>query len=156
MGGVVGALITSHWISAIVWAVAFPLAIIVATVLGSRSGRRPIIVDAPTTPGADTTDTYTWRYGRAWREGPELIQPTHLANELFDASTIDFSLVGELTREAMADTGWPAFESTYPALHRDIGGDVVFTVALSSPYYSAGYTYPTDGELLSRTGTGIG
>lgn len=114
-----------------------------------------VIVDAPTTPGADTTDTYLWRYGRAWREGPEFIQPTDLASELFDASEIDFSLVGELTREAMADTGWPSFESSYPSVIRSSADGPVIVISLTSSYYSASYTFSVEGELLTRTGTGI-
>jgi len=117
-----------------------------------------VLADAPTTPGADTTDSFTWRYGRAWREGPELIQPDDLDAELFDAAALDFSVVGEVTRAAIADTGWPSFESYFSTVYRnpaDPASGPVIVINLTSPYYSATYTYSTAGELVSKTGTGI-
>lgn len=112
-----------------------------------------VIADGLTAPGADTTDTYQWRYGRAFRDGPELIQSTDLQAELFDTSEVDFSIVGDLTREAMADVGWSEFESYYPSVIRDTDGHPVIMVSLSSPYEDATYTYSLDGELLERFGS---
>src|SRR5690606_11878813 len=106
--------------------------------------------------GADTTDTDHWRYGSAWREGPEFIQPTDLASELFDASETAFSLDGELSREAMADAGWPSFESIYPSVCRSSAAGPVGMIRVTSLYYSARCTSSGAGALRARTATGIG
>lgn len=52
-----------------------------------------IIVSGLTSPQASTVDRYSWRYGRATRDGADLIQPQDLQAELFDASELDFSVL---------------------------------------------------------------
>jgi hypothetical protein len=114
-----------------------------------------LIVDAPTYPGAATTDTYMWRYGRAWREGPEFIQPTDVEAELFDVRGVDLSIVGELVEWAKDDTGWSDLESWYPSVSRFSDAPAEISISLSSAYFSATYRFSLTGELLDRNGTGL-
>ena len=110
-----------------------------------------VIVEAPTFVGATTTDSYEWRYGRASRQGPY----SGAVVGLFDASTIDFSLVGELVARAKADTGWADVDTFYPSLRADDEGVPEFGVYLGNDYYSASYTFSVQGELIDRYGTGL-
>lgn len=110
-----------------------------------------VLVEAPTFVGATTTDRYEWRYGRAGREGPYSGE----ISGLFDASTIDFSIVGELVAWAKADTGWTDFTSQYPSVRADGDGVPRFSVYLSNDYYSASYTFTVEGDLVTRDGTGL-
>lgn len=111
-----------------------------------------VIVEGLTAPGAATTDEYNWRYGRAFREGPAFIQPQELDAELFDASTIDFSIIPRLVAEAKADAKIENFDSIYPAIRRDSSDDgrVVITISISGAYDSAQYNYTVDGVLIDK------
>lgn len=116
-----------------------------------------LTAEAPTRPGAATTDSYTYRYGRAWREGPASIQPTDLATELFDASAIDFTTVGVAVRDARARTDLVGdlFVLAYvarPPLPSD-GTDTaapIIHVGLSGDYGSEFYRYTVEGEFVER------
>lgn len=65
------------------------------------------VADAPTSPGATTTDSFTWRDGGAVREGAELIQPdpAELPDELYDVRDVDWSVVERLTDQVADLTG---------------------------------------------------
>lgn len=110
-----------------------------------------VLVEAPTWVGASTTDQYQWRYGRATRDGPY----SGAVVGLFDASAIDFSIVGDLVARAKADTGWTDFTAFYPSLRADDEGVPYFGVYLSTDYYSASYTFTVQGDLVERSGTGL-
>jgi hypothetical protein len=110
-----------------------------------------VLVEAPTYVGAPTTDQYQWRYGRATREGPY----SGAVSGLFDASTIDFSILGDLVARAKADTGWTDFTAFYPSVRADDAGVPHFGVYLSNDYYSASYTFTIQGDLVERNGTGL-
>ncbi len=77
-----------------------------------------VLVEAPTSVGATTTDQYEWRYGRAGREGPY----SGAVVGLFDASGIDFSIIGDLVAQAKADTGWTDFTAFYPSVRLGASG----------------------------------
>lgn len=110
-----------------------------------------VIATAPTTPGASTTDQFTWRYGRSYSQDPELIQPTDMQAELFDASELDFSMVATVTRDAIAASGLTSFESIYPGVALASSGQKVpvISVYLTTDYESVTYVYGFDGELIS-------
>jgi hypothetical protein len=110
-----------------------------------------VLVDAPTTVGATTTDTYEWRYGRAGRLGPA----SGNIDGLFDASRIDFSIVGELVRAAIADTGWDRVDTYYPSVRANDDGVPEISIYLANDYYSASYRFTVAGELLDRYGDGL-
>lgn len=110
-----------------------------------------VLVDAPTRPGATTTDQYEWRYGRAWQDGPA----SGSVEGLFDASRIDFSIVADLVAASKADTGWDDFTSVYPMVTANDEGVPEIFISLGNDYYSAGYTYSSEGELLDRYGDGL-
>jgi hypothetical protein len=110
-----------------------------------------VLVDAPTTVGGTTTDTYQWRYGRAGREGPA----SGSVDGLFDASEVDFSIVGELAAGAKADTGWDEVTTCYPSVQADDEGIPEISVYLANDYYSASYTFSTRGELIEKYGDGL-
>lgn len=112
-----------------------------------------VLVDAPTFPGADTTDSFAWRYGRAWRDGPEFIQPSDVDAERFDASSIDFSTVARVVDEARRDTGWTDIVSIYASISRWSGEDPEINVSLATEYHNRTYRFTVQGELLERTGS---
>ncbi len=112
-----------------------------------------VIVEGLTSPGADTTDDFHWRYGRAWQEGPSLIQPD-LETELFDADDIDFSQVARLVEQAKDETGFTEFDGVYASVSRFTpDGAVAVHVSVSDPYKDAFFVYGLDGEEISRSGT---
>lgn len=111
-----------------------------------------LVVDAPTTPGASTTDTYLYRYGRAWREGPELIQPSDLQAALFDASRLDFRRVGEAARLALESTELTRVDA-YALVALDPANEVagpIIAVYLSGDYGSASFVYDFDLQLVRQ------
>lgn len=108
-----------------------------------------VLVDGLTHPGSSTTDSYQWRYGRAFRDGPELIQSSDLAAELFDASELDFSVIGEVTGDAVARSRLEGIDSVYAFVSRDGGGGPpVIMVSISAAYADAYLTYGFDGRLI--------
>lgn len=108
-----------------------------------------VLVDGLTYPGASTTDSYQWRYGRAFRDGPELIQSSDLAAELFDASGLDFSVIGEVVGDAMARSRLERIDSVYAFVSRDgAEGSPVIMVSISAAYADAYLTYGFDGKLI--------
>jgi hypothetical protein len=109
-----------------------------------------VLIEAPTFPGATTTDQYEWQYGRATRVGPY----SGVIDGLFDGSRIDFSIIDDLVAQAKADTGWQDFTYYYPSV-REFDGVVEISIALGNDYYGASYTFSPAGELLERYGTGL-
>lgn len=110
-----------------------------------------VLIEAPTFVGATTTDQYEWQYGRAGRKGPY----SGAVTGLFDASRIDFSIIGELVAQAKADTGWTDFTSFYPSVRANGEGVPEIHISLSNDYYSASYTFTIEGDLIEKDGTGL-
>ncbi|MGX5682027.1 hypothetical protein [Schumannella luteola] len=109
-----------------------------------------LVVDAPTTPGASTTDTYMYRYGRAWRDGPEFIQPSDLQAELFDGAGLDFGQVGAAAELALEDAALDNAD-VYASVARDPSGQVdgpVISISISGDYGSRSYVYDFDLNLI--------
>lgn len=109
-----------------------------------------VLVEAPTRPGATTTDLYQWRYGRAFQDGPR----SGSIDGLFDASGIDFSVVADLVARSRADVRWGPVEAYYPSLRANSEGIPEISIWLSNDYYSASYTYDLRGELLDSYTSG--
>ncbi len=103
-----------------------------------------VLVEAPTRPGATTTDMYQWRYGRAVRDGPR----SGTVAGLFDASHLDFSIIPDLVARARADVGWDRVLTYYPSVRANPEGVPEITISLGNDYHSASYTYDLRGELL--------
>jgi hypothetical protein len=110
-----------------------------------------VIVGALTAPGAGTTDSYQWRYGRAFRDGPELIQPSDLGAELFDASRLDFSVIGEVAADAVGRSRITGVDSVTVSVRRSglESTEPVISVSVSGDYDSAYLTYGFDGRVIS-------
>jgi hypothetical protein len=115
-----------------------------------------VIVDARTSPRSTTTDSYMWRYGSAYRSSPGSFEP-ELADKLFDASKIDFSIIPSLITIAKRDSGMNDADSYYPSVSRaseaEGPGDPVVTISLSDDYFDAYYTFSLDGEIISKSGS---
>jgi hypothetical protein len=115
-----------------------------------------VIVTARTSARSDTADTYMWRNGGAYRDGPAGFQPD-LASELFDASAIDFSMIPKLITIAKRDAGMNDAEDYYPSVARETTaeglGDPVISISLSDEYYDAYYVFSLDGDIVSKSGT---
>lgn len=112
-----------------------------------------VIVAALTSPGAGTTDSYQWRYGRAFRDGAELIQATDLATELFDASRLDFSVIGDVVADAVGRSRITGIDSVYVSVRRDSAenGEPVISVSVSGDYESMYLTYRFDGKSINES-----
>jgi hypothetical protein len=109
-----------------------------------------VLVEAPTRPGATTTDLYQWRYGRAFQDGPR----SGSVDGLFDASQLDFSIVADLVARSRADVRWGPVEDYYPSVRANSEGIPEISIWLSNDYYSASYTYDLQGELLDSYTSG--
>lgn len=113
-----------------------------------------VIAQCLTRPGADTTDEYQWRYGRAYREGPSFIQSTDLEAEIFDIADLDFSVVAQSAKKAIEASGLTATLGPNAAVRRDFnGGGPVITVYLGDDYKDASLDYSFDGTEVSRRGS---
>lgn len=110
-----------------------------------------VIAEAPTRPGADTTDSYQWRYGRAFADGPR----SGVVEAMFDADRIDFSILPGLVADAKADAGWETFTTWYPSVRVGDDGRPEVSISLGDGYRSASYTYSIRGELIDRYGDGL-
>ena len=109
-----------------------------------------VLAEAPTRPGATTTDLWQWRYGRAVNDGPY----SGSIDGLFDASAVDFSMIPDLVARARAETGWEQVTTTYPSVRANEEGVPEITIALGNDYYSASYTYDLRGELVDSYTSG--
>ncbi len=115
-----------------------------------------VIVTARTSPRSTTVDSYMWRYGGAFRSSPGSFEPD-LADQLFDASKVDFSIIPSLITIAKRDSGLNDAEDYYPSVSRDNLseglGDPVIDISLSNDYFNAYYTFSLDGEMLEKSGS---
>ena len=115
-----------------------------------------IIVSARTSPRSTTVDTYMWRYGGAFRQGPGGFEP-ELSSLLFDSSQIDFSIIPSLITIAKRDAGMNDADGYYPSVSRASQseglGDPVISISLSNDYFDAYYTFSLDGEIISKSGS---
>lgn len=116
-----------------------------------------LIAEAPTTPGADTVDRFMWRYGRAFRDGPGVIQPddrAELEADLFDVAEVDADRIPGLVADTRDGLDWQV-DDVYPSIRRDPEGRVVIEISASNDYKNATFTYSPSGELLGRSGSGF-
>lgn len=116
-----------------------------------------VLADGLTAPGAMTTDSYMWRWGRAMRDGPSFIQPSDLQAELFDASGLDFSIIGSLVAEAKEAANLDNIDSVYVGVRRSIFDEnsqvPEINISINNAYFDARFTYDFDGNELSRDGS---
>jgi hypothetical protein len=116
--------------------------------------RANIQVSAPTSPGERTVDRFVWSGGVATNQGPDFSQPSDLDAELFDAGGIDMSLVATLVRRSLDDARIEQVDGVYPSIRRAGDGEPpTIDIAISGAYFSAYYSYTTDGELIQRGGS---
>jgi hypothetical protein len=116
--------------------------------------RDSIQVSAPSSPGARTVDRYVWSGGVASKQGPDFSQPADLDDALFDAGDLDMSLVATLVRRSLDDAEIDQVDAVYPSIRRPGDGEGPrIDIAISGVYFSAYYSYTTDGQLLQRSGS---
>jgi hypothetical protein len=116
--------------------------------------RDSIQVSAPSSPGARTVDRYVWSGGVASKQGPDFSQPADLDDALFDAGDLDMSLVATLVRRSLDDAEIDQVDAVYPSIRRPGDGEGPrIDIAISGVYFSAYFSYTTDGQLLQRSGS---
>ena len=105
------------------------------------------VAAAPSSPGALTIDSYSYRYDRTTHDGPELIQPQDPAAALFDANEYDFSQIPGFIDAAMESSGITDPDSVIVIVQRSSIADesgampVEAMVLLDSPYEDASVTF---------------
>jgi len=113
--------------------------------------------EAPTTPGATTTDYYGWRDGHAERipDPPEPRDPEKLANQLFDVTTVDWTVLEGLAAQIPELTGIDEYPLVF-ILREETSdgalGDVVFHISVTGKRYSATVTADLTGQIVKMTG----
>lgn len=116
-----------------------------------------VIVEAPTGPGARTTDDYQYRYGRAERLGPELIQPQDTRAAVYDGRTVDFSLIPKLIkdaeRRAKITSPTTLHVSVMQPLDAKAGQPPTINVNVEDAYHQAFVQYSPKGKYLSELGS---
>lgn len=116
-----------------------------------------VIAEAPTRPGAHTTDDYQYRYGRAERLGPELIQPEDTQAAVFDGRTVDFRviprLIKETERRAKITSPTTLHVSVMQPLDAKVGQAPTINVNVEDAYHEAFVQYSPKGAYLSETGS---
>lgn len=117
-----------------------------------------IVAEGLTAPGAPTTDRYTWRDGEATRDGAAPIQPdaAALPDELFDVTTVDWSLVEPLVAQVPELTGITAPDGPSVLVRRAtdpaVTTPVEFHLWLGDEYYDAFLTADATGTVVSMHG----
>lgn len=117
-----------------------------------------IVAEGLTAPGAPTTDRYTWRDGAAARDGAAPIQPdpAALPDELFDVTTVDWSLVEPLVAQVPELTGItaPGGPSVLVRRATDVGVTtaVEFHLWVSDEYHDSYLTADATGTVVSMHG----
>ena len=100
------------------------------------------------------TDSVTWRYGRAFVDGPSFTQASDLDAELFDVAELDISMVSKVANETVAAVGIENPDSVYAYIRNNSDtGESEITVYVSGQYDDAYVTYTFDGEILSEHGS---
>ncbi len=116
-----------------------------------------VIAEAPTKPGARTTDDYQYRYGQAERLGPELIQPEDTRAAVFDGRTVDFSLIPKLItdaeRRAKITNPTSLHVSVMQSLDPKAGQPPTINVNVEDAYHEGFVQYSPKGVYLSETGS---
>ncbi|MEV7972556.1 hypothetical protein [Cellulomonas sp. NPDC089187] len=110
--------------------------------------------DLLTGPGAQTTDTWQWQGQSPTRVGPESLQsdPDELPDELFDLTTIDWSLVGALMEQVPELTGINDPDATVyisrPTVE-EVTTTVQFQIIASSAYYTGTVIADQNGQVVT-------
>ncbi|MFD6179050.1 MULTISPECIES: hypothetical protein [unclassified Isoptericola] len=117
-----------------------------------------VVVTAPTSPGATTTDEWQYRDGSAERTGPSLIQPDpkDVPGELFDATEVDWATLPGLVDEAGRLTG---IDEEAPSLRveRNVFADEKpsaprVSVSTSDDYHSGWVDFSLGGDVVAMGG----
>ncbi|MDQ1545720.1 MAG: hypothetical protein QOH69_624 [Actinomycetota bacterium] len=114
-----------------------------------------VIAQAPTKPGADTSDDYQYRYGRAERLGPEQGAADTKTAE-YDGRKVDFALIPKLIKDAERRTK----TSTPTSLHvfvmqqldRKAGQAPTINIQVDDAYHSNQVDYTAQGKFLNGVG----
>ncbi|MDQ2699167.1 MAG: hypothetical protein M3Y46_10265 [Actinomycetota bacterium] len=113
-----------------------------------------ILGDAVSRTSDEHTDSVTWRYGRAWVDGPSFIQDDDLADSLFDASVLDISMVSRVARESVELSGIDTPETVYASVRMNPElGEPQIGIFISGRYDDAYLDYDFEGRLLSQGGS---
>ncbi|MFC6357345.1 hypothetical protein [Luethyella okanaganae] len=127
--------------------------------------RADVAASAPTTPGAQTVDRFSVSAQTVTRDGADSTQPEpgELVEELFDATAVDYGIMGELITVAHGLSGIDPSESSDGGqwVYLDkrpifVNGEtqtmLTFDVPVDGEYYNAWITFDTGGNVLSMRG----
>ena len=116
-----------------------------------------IIVEAPTRPGADTTDDYQFRYGHAERLGPEMMQPENTKVAQYDGRTVDWALIPKLINDAERRAHITHPDSLHVSVMQSLdprsGHAPTINVNVEDAYHDAFVQYSPHGKYLTESGS---
>lgn len=117
-----------------------------------------IIVQAPTKPGANTTDDYQYRYGHAERLGAEGIQPERTRAAEYDGRAVDWAIIPKLVKDAERRAHITAnFTTLHVSVMQSLdprpGHAPTINVSVEDAYHDAFVMYSEKGKYLREQGS---
>jgi hypothetical protein len=117
-----------------------------------------VIAQAPSKPGADTTDNYQYRYGQAERLGPEQ-GPADTKTAQYDGRQVNFALIPKLIKDAerRSKTSSPTSLHVFvmQPLDRKVGQPPTINIEVDDAYHSNQVHYSAQGTFLDGVGDGF-
>jgi hypothetical protein len=115
-----------------------------------------VIAQAPTKPGADTTDNYQYRYGHAERLGPEPDSASDTRTAEYDSRMVDFALIPKLVRDAERRTKTRSPTSLHVLVMQPLdtrtGQEPTINIEVDNAYHSNQLHYSPRGRFIDGVG----
>ena len=114
-----------------------------------------VIAQAPSKPGADTTDNYQYRYGQAERLGPEQ-GPADTKTAEYDGRQVNFAIIPKLIKDAERRTKTSSPSSLHVSvmqpLDRKVGQAPTINIEVDDAYHSSQVHYTPQGTFIDGVG----
>jgi hypothetical protein len=111
---------------------------------------------APSRPGANTTDDYEYRYGSASRDGAEAGSASTTKAAEYDGRTVDFALIPKLIKDAERRTKTPSPTSLHvfvmQPLDTRVGQAPTINIEVDDAYHANQVHYSPTGKFIDGVG----
>ncbi|HEY4225111.1 MAG TPA: hypothetical protein VGM70_04810 [Pseudolysinimonas sp.] len=117
-----------------------------------------VLADIVNPPGHRTVDEWTYQFGRAEDDGPEVVPPTDVAGASFDMKTIDMTHVVSDIAAAEKTAKMTSPSDVHLGIRRepDDGNAPQVSVFLTDKYDDATVVFDLSGKILHRFGSVFG